>query len=298
MEQVEKMCDNICLINKGKPVLSGELHEIKKRYGTNSIRLEYEGDGEFLKNLIHPSSRHMGDFIAELELIDISKSSELLASLNGRISLRKFEIVEPCLNSIFINIVGGPDKIEQASSQSIPTFSPVWIAEQVNHDQVEKINAVSYWTCCSCRWIFRLRFLLRKPAMGGACDFISWCHCQYHTMGDDKEKGRERINDESIAGGTVMKSKALQVAIWEFSEKVKSKAFIISLVIMPVIMILFGVIPELLPRGPDESATIIGIIDETGSIVDPLAKRMDEKYKLPDGKPNYVIRNFNVQGYI
>ena len=95
-----------------------------------------------------------------------------------------------------------------------------------------------------------------------------------------------------------MKSKALQVAIWEFSEKVKSKAFIISLVIMPVIMILFGVIPSLLISRPDESATIIGIIDETGSIVDPLAKRMDEKYKLPDGQPNYVIRNLDVQGAI
>ena len=95
-----------------------------------------------------------------------------------------------------------------------------------------------------------------------------------------------------------MKSKALQVAIWEFSEKVKSKAFIISLVIMPVIMILFGVIPSLLISRPDESATIIGIIDETGSIVDPLAKRMDEKYKLPDGQPNYVIRNLDVQGTI
>ena len=134
MEQVEKMCDNICLINKGKPVLSGELHEIKKRYGTNSIHLEYEGDGEFLKNFNFIRRADIYQNYAELELTDISKSSELLASLNGRISLRKFEIVEPSLNSIFINIVGGPDKIEQASAQPIPTFYPVRIAEQVNND--------------------------------------------------------------------------------------------------------------------------------------------------------------------
>lgn len=120
MEQVEKMCDNICLINKGKPVLSGELYEIKKRYGTNSVHLEYEGDGEFLKgfNFIHRADVYQN--YAELELTDISKSSELLASLNGRLSLRKFEIVEPSLNSIFINVVGGPDKIEQASEKPIP----------------------------------------------------------------------------------------------------------------------------------------------------------------------------------
>ena len=120
MEQVEKMCDSICLINKGKPVLSGELYEIKKQYGTNSIHLEYEGDGEFLKGFSFIRRADVYQNYAELELTDISKSSELLASLNGKLSLRKFEIVEPSLNSIFINVVGGPQEIEQASEKPIP----------------------------------------------------------------------------------------------------------------------------------------------------------------------------------
>jgi ABC-2 type transport system ATP-binding protein len=122
MEQVEKMCDNICLINKGKPVLSGQLYEIKKQYGTNSIHLEYEGDGEFLKSFSFIRRADIYQNYAELELTDISRSSELLASLNGKLSLRKFEIVEPSLNSIFINVVGGPDKIEQASEKPIPAL--------------------------------------------------------------------------------------------------------------------------------------------------------------------------------
>jgi ABC-2 type transport system ATP-binding protein len=134
MEQVEKMCDNICLINKGKPVLSGELHEIKKRYGTNSIHLEYEGDGEFLKSFNYIRRADVYQNYAELELTDISKSNELLANLNGKLSLRKFEIVEPSLNSIFINVVGGPEKIEQAAAQPIPAVHSVRIAEQVNRD--------------------------------------------------------------------------------------------------------------------------------------------------------------------
>jgi len=95
-----------------------------------------------------------------------------------------------------------------------------------------------------------------------------------------------------------MKSKAFQVAVWEFSEKVKSKAFIISLVLMPIIMVLFGVLPGLLISRPDTNATVVGIIDETDSIIGPLAKRLDEKYKLPDGQPNYVIRNLSVEGAI
>jgi ABC-2 type transport system permease protein len=85
--------------------------------------------------------------------------------------------------------------------------------------------------------------------------------------------------------------KYLQVAKWEFLEKVKSKAFIISLVVMPLIMVLFGVLPGLLASKPDDKTIVIGVIDETGKIIAPLAERLDEKYKLPDGRPNYLIRN-------
>jgi ABC-2 type transport system ATP-binding protein len=125
MEQVEKMCDNICLINKGKPVLSGELYEIKKRYGTNSVHLEYEGDGEFLKHFDFIRRADVYQNYAELELTDISKSTELLASFNGKLALRKFEIVEPSLNSIFVNVVGSPEKIEQENEKPSIITKPV-----------------------------------------------------------------------------------------------------------------------------------------------------------------------------
>jgi ABC-2 type transport system ATP-binding protein len=108
MEQVEKMCDNICLINKGKPVLSGSLRDVKKKYGTNSLRIEYEGDGEFLKSSALVKRADVYQNYAELELLDISKSRELLSSIDDRLNIRKFEIVEPSLNSIFINVVGVP----------------------------------------------------------------------------------------------------------------------------------------------------------------------------------------------
>ena len=114
MEQVEKMCDNICLINKGKPVLTGSLRDVKQRYGTNSLRLEYEGDGEFLKTLPLVKRADVYQNYAELELVDIKKSRELLSSLDDRLNLRKFEIVEPSLNSIFINVVGVPLKQPEA----------------------------------------------------------------------------------------------------------------------------------------------------------------------------------------
>ncbi|MCX6142831.1 MAG: ATP-binding cassette domain-containing protein [Ignavibacteriales bacterium] len=119
MEQVEKMCDNICLINKGKPVLSGSLREVKKQYGTNSLRIEFEGDGEFLKKSALVKRADVYQNYAELELVDIHKSRELLSSIDDQLNIRKFEIVEPSLNSIFINVVGVPATLAESPEAAI-----------------------------------------------------------------------------------------------------------------------------------------------------------------------------------
>jgi ABC-2 type transport system ATP-binding protein len=112
MEQVEKMCDNIFLINKGREVLSGSLRDVKKRYGTNSLRIEYEGDGEFLKTMPNVKRADVYQNYAELELVDAAHSSKVLSKLDAKLSIRKFEIVEPSLNSIFINVVGPPPEMQ------------------------------------------------------------------------------------------------------------------------------------------------------------------------------------------
>ncbi|MBM4160581.1 MAG: ATP-binding cassette domain-containing protein [Ignavibacteria bacterium] len=122
MEQAEKMCDNICLINKGKHVLSGSLRDVKKQYGTNSVRLEYEGDGAFLKRLPFVTRADVYQNYAELELADIQKSGEILSQLDDRLNVRKFEIIEPSLNSIFLHVVGPPpESMETPEPKPAPT---------------------------------------------------------------------------------------------------------------------------------------------------------------------------------
>jgi len=48
MDQVEKLCDSICLINNGRAVLSGKMREIKSRYERNHVIVEFEGNSSFL----------------------------------------------------------------------------------------------------------------------------------------------------------------------------------------------------------------------------------------------------------
>jgi ABC-2 type transport system permease protein len=84
-------------------------------------------------------------------------------------------------------------------------------------------------------------------------------------------------------------TKALVVARWEYLEKVKSKAFLISLFLTPIIMVAMGVLPGLLAGQEDKSTKIIGVVDLSGKVADEFARRM-EQYTLPDGQPNYVVQ--------
>lgn len=107
MEQVEMICDNICLINKAEKVLEGELKQIKKQYGKNTVMLEYEGDAAFIQDF--PGIAKLDDYgrSMEIQLKEQSDPQELLKLIAGRIRINRFEVQEPTLNAIFIDKVGG-----------------------------------------------------------------------------------------------------------------------------------------------------------------------------------------------
>ena len=106
MEQVEMICDNICLINKAQRILEGSLSGIKQEYGKNTVSLDYEGEAGFISQL--PEIENMNDYgkIMEIKLREQADPQELLKKLVGRIRVHKFEVKEPTLNAIFIDKVG------------------------------------------------------------------------------------------------------------------------------------------------------------------------------------------------
>ena len=109
MEQVEMICDNICLINKAERVLEGNLSQIKKQYGKNTVILDYDGEADFIKNF--PEIEKIDDYgkFMEIKLKETSSPQDLLPKLVGKISINKFEVKEPTLNAIFIEKVGGKE---------------------------------------------------------------------------------------------------------------------------------------------------------------------------------------------
>lgn len=87
-----------------------------------------------------------------------------------------------------------------------------------------------------------------------------------------------------------MMRKIISVARWEFLEKVKTKTFIISLIITPLLIISFSVLPSLLFRQETPHVEVIGIIDQSGIYFNKLNEEL-KKYTLPDGQNNYVLIN-------
>jgi len=106
MEQVEMMCDAICLINHGRSVLAGDLRAIKKSYGKNTLRIEYDGDGNFLDrpDLVEKLN-HFGA-VVEAKLRPGADPQEILkAAVEQGVRLTHFELIEPPLHDIFIEKV-------------------------------------------------------------------------------------------------------------------------------------------------------------------------------------------------
>ncbi len=105
MDQAEKLCDSICLINKGKPVLSGSLSEVKSKFGRDTIHIEFDGNGESLRNLNGVKKIDIYPNYAEVTLETGVSSSEILKEIIKHVNLKKFELKEPSLHSIFIDVV-------------------------------------------------------------------------------------------------------------------------------------------------------------------------------------------------
>ncbi len=106
MDQVEKLCDSICLMHGGAAVLSGSVREIKSRYPRNYLDIQFEGDATFLSHpMISEAKNYNGS--AEIRLKDGADPQQILAAAMTGARIYRFELREPTLEEIFIQTVGG-----------------------------------------------------------------------------------------------------------------------------------------------------------------------------------------------
>jgi ABC-2 type transport system ATP-binding protein len=106
MDQVEKLCDSICLVDKGRVVLAGRMREIKSRYERNRVIVEFEGSPAFLNSGEIAEAKNFSGH-AEIKLKEGGNAQRLLHEASAVAAIYRFELVEPSLEEIFIQTVGG-----------------------------------------------------------------------------------------------------------------------------------------------------------------------------------------------
>jgi ABC-2 type transport system ATP-binding protein len=106
MEVAEKICDDICLLNRSHKILEGSLRQIKQGFGRNAVALRIEGDSQILRDpaLVSNIDQHSDEL--EVLLAPGASPQDLLQKLVvSGVIVTKFEMIEASLNDIFIEKV-------------------------------------------------------------------------------------------------------------------------------------------------------------------------------------------------
>lgn len=123
MEQVEQLCDDICLISQGEILVRGALRDIKRKAGKNTVVIDFEGSDTFLdtmeaRQLIRINVRSKNR--AEVRLLHNTKPREVLdEALRSANDITRFELVEPSMREIFVTAVTEQEKKIQEAEQVV-----------------------------------------------------------------------------------------------------------------------------------------------------------------------------------
>lgn len=106
MEVAERICDDICLMNRSRKILEGSIREVKRGFSRNAVALRLVGGDPVLKDraLVSKVKRHSDGI--EVLLADGATPQALLKELlAAEATIERFEMIEPSLHDIFIEKV-------------------------------------------------------------------------------------------------------------------------------------------------------------------------------------------------
>jgi len=111
MEQAEKLCEQLCIIARGRKLVDGALGDIKRTHGGHHLVIGFDGSPGgaaqvFADKQLVSRVDNYGQY-AELELAAGADAQRVLAGLvSSGARLSRFELQEASLHKIFIDLVG------------------------------------------------------------------------------------------------------------------------------------------------------------------------------------------------
>jgi ABC-2 type transport system ATP-binding protein len=109
LEQAEELCQEIVIINKGQSVVQGSVREVKRKPGRHVARLRLENDPEasWLEQLAGVQVTKRREDYIEMQLpANLNPNVIVEAALQHGGIISRFELTEPSLTDIFIELVG------------------------------------------------------------------------------------------------------------------------------------------------------------------------------------------------
>lgn len=101
MSYIEEFCDSIAILNGGKVVLAGELHDLKRNYPRNRLIIRSEQGGRIAAALGRACSVHEdGSLLLTLPKPD--DKQRVMKLLAETYDLDEIKVFEPSLNDIFV----------------------------------------------------------------------------------------------------------------------------------------------------------------------------------------------------
>lgn len=111
MEQVEQLCDDLCLIAGGRVILSGSLREVRQRFGRDTASLQFDGGAGFLDGLERAGAVRVLSRSAHAATLRLAEGTDardvLRAALDSGADVDRFEVHTPPLAEIFREAVSG-----------------------------------------------------------------------------------------------------------------------------------------------------------------------------------------------
>jgi ABC-2 type transport system ATP-binding protein len=116
MYQVEALCDRIVLIDEGRTVLYGAVHEVKRNFAGNAVVIEGQGDFGQIPGVIETRQQNGTWHLALGVGTDPQAVFRALAT-RGDVRIERFELAEPSLDDIFVQVVSGQRSPEAAATR-------------------------------------------------------------------------------------------------------------------------------------------------------------------------------------
>lgn len=106
MDHVEELCNHLCIMHHGQPVVHGSLKDIKRAFGKKNVIVQADFDLSFLENIPGVVKLKKIADKMELQIENEEVSQRIFHELGQKGFVRQFALEEPSLNDIFIEKVG------------------------------------------------------------------------------------------------------------------------------------------------------------------------------------------------